>query len=96
MRLLNWILFLLLLVLQYQLWFADGGLRQDMALSKKVAQQQADNLKLKQHNALLSKDVLDLQQGTQMIEEYARSELGMIKPAESFFLVVQAKHHEHK
>ncbi len=89
MRLLNTFLILMLLGLQYRLWVGEGSIAHNVELGKKVEQQQQVNQTLEERNALLAAEVVNLQQGTDSIEEYARSKLGMIKPNETFYLVVE-------
>ncbi len=78
----------LLAWLQYRLWFGKGGQREVDALQQQVSQQARDNGGLKQRNAVLAAEVRDLKSGAAAIEERARSELGMIKPGETFYRVV--------
>ncbi|AVP99034.1 cell division protein FtsB [Ahniella affigens] len=87
-------LFLLLMVLavalQMKLRYGQGG-HQDVAnLQARVAKQRAENQGLKSRNQELAADVKDLQSGGQAIEERARLELGMIKPGEVFYQVIDA------
>ena len=74
--------------LQYRLWFGKGGQREVDALQRQVAQQAYDNGGLRQRNDVLAAEVKDLKSGEAAIEERARSELGMIKPGETFYRVV--------
>ncbi len=82
-------LLLLLAGLQSKLWWGDGGWTEAKALQQKVAQQRVENEKLKQRNDALSAEVEDLKSGEAAVEERARSELGMIKPGETFYRVVE-------
>ena len=88
----RWLLLLLLLLalgLQLKLRYGQGG-RQDVAdLRVRVQQQQAENRKLDTRNSQLAADVRDLQSGGEAIEERARMELGMIKPGEVFYQVIE-------
>ena len=79
----------LLAWLQYRLWFGEGGQRQVAALQAQVQQQARDNAGLKQRNEALAAEVEDLKSGEAAAEERARSELGMIKPGETFYRVVE-------
>lgn len=88
MRILNGILIVMLLMLQYRLWLGEGGLRHNIELEKKIAAQQIENAKLEARNAQIAAEVLGLQEGSAGIEEYARTQLGMIKPDETFYLIV--------
>lgn len=82
------ILIVLLIALQLKLWVGEGGMRDLHALRARSAAQDAENTKLKQRNAALSAEVQDLKHGQQAIEARARSELGLIKPGETFYQVV--------
>ena len=88
MRFLNGFLILMLLSLQFRLWVGEGSVGHIVALNEKIQDQQLVNKKLQERNALLAAQVVDLQQGYESIEEYARSQLGMVKPDETFYLVV--------
>jgi cell division protein FtsB len=84
------VLCLVLAMLQYRLWIADGGVIDSRRLQQAVDQQAADNTRLQQRNAVLEAEVADLRNGGAAIEAHARSELGMIRKGESFYLVVGA------
>ena len=83
------ILLILLVALQVQLWTGHGGLRDLWRLQQNVAEQKKDNEALKKRNETLSAEVEDLKSGESAVEERARSELGMIKPGETFYRVVE-------
>ena len=82
------VLLALLGLLQYKLWFGSSGHREVAALRAQVAAQEAENLRLQQRNEALAAEVEDLKSGEAAIEERARSELGMVKPGEVFYRVV--------
>ena len=82
------ILVILLVLLQYPLWFGDGSFSKVWKLQNAVEIQKEKNNKLEDRNASLEAEVLDLKQGLDAIEERARTELGMIKQGETFFQVV--------
>ena len=82
------VLALLLGWLQYTLWLGSGGQRQVAALRERVALQEAENQRLQQRNDALAAEVEDLKSGEAAVEERARSELGMVKPGETFYRVV--------
>ncbi len=83
------ILILLLIGLQLKLWTGNGSMREVDALRVSVKKQADDNAKLLQRNQAVGADVLDLKQGDQAIEARARTELGLIKPGETFYQVVE-------
>jgi cell division protein FtsB len=82
------VLALMLGWLQYTLWLGSGGQRQVAALQERVALQEAENQRLQQRNDALAAEVEDLKSGEAAVEERARSELGMVKPGETFYRVV--------
>ena len=88
MRVVTLILFGLLILLQFKLWFGEGGFTEVARLEARVEGQQQQNDDLPQRNAELQAEVEDLRERLDAVEERARSELGMIKPAEKFYQVV--------
>jgi len=81
------LLLLLLAGLQYKAWFGDSGYLAARALEKQVDQQRARAELLEQRNRLLTAEVLALKGGLEAVESRARSDLGMIKEGETFYLV---------
>lgn len=88
-RLVALVLLIVLVLLQVKLWVGDGGWREVEQLEASVATQRSENRKLEQRNAALEAEVDDLKQGQAAVEERARAELGMIKPGETFYRVVE-------
>ena len=89
MRKLFVLLLLVLVYLQYRLWFGDGSLQEVWELHREVEAQREENLRLRERNDALDAEVLDLQQGLDAIEERAREDLGMIKEGETFYQIVE-------
>ncbi len=87
MRWLAILFVVLILALQYPMWFGKGGWLQVYETDRQLGVQREANTKLKLRNEALDADVRDLKTGSEAIEERARSELGMIKPDEVFFQV---------
>ena len=83
------LLLVVLLALQVKLWLGEGNWPEAETLQQKVATQRSDNAHLQQRNDALSSEVEDLKSGEAAAEERARSELGMIKPGETFYRVVE-------
>ena len=88
MRSLAIVLSLLIAAVQYPLWFGKGGWLRVRQLDQELEAQRAQNDKLALRNAALNAEVIDLKTGLDAIEERARTELGMIKPNEIFFQVL--------
>ena len=88
MRWISLIFVVLILLLQYPLWLGKGGWLKVWELGKQVEAQKQLNQQTQMRNAVLDAEVRDLKQGTEAIEERARSELGMVKRDEVFFQFV--------
>lgn len=88
---LRWIALILILALvglQLKLWSGPGSMRDVDSLRIAVKKQGDENARLLQRNQALSADVQDLKFGDQAVEARARTELGLIKPGEIFYQVV--------
>jgi cell division protein FtsB len=96
LRLVALILLTLLLALGVKLWAGDWGLREIARLRAEIEEQKVENAKLKQRNDALAADVEDLRNGKAAIEERARTELGLIKPDEIFYQVVEPENGKKK
>jgi cell division protein FtsB len=81
-------LLLLLVLLQYRLWFGDGSVREVARLQTEIAAQEEQNGRLRERNRTLAAEVQDLKKGTTAIEERARTDLGMVGKSETFYQVV--------
>ncbi len=81
----------ILVLLQYPLWFGDGGVIAVWQLKREIAAQQKENEQLRERNRALEAQVNDLKQGLEVIEGRARSELGMVKKGETFYQVIDPK-----
>jgi cell division protein FtsB len=90
MRILIAILLLVLVLLQFKLWFGEGGFTEVARLEERVAAQVEENQALQQRNNELQAEVEDLRERLDAVEERARNELGLIKEDEEFYQVVPA------
>ncbi len=73
--------------LQFKYWFSDVGYFRDEALGEEVARQMQRLAALKERNRILAAEVRAQKQGLAAVEARARSDLGMIKEGETFYLV---------
>jgi cell division protein FtsB len=89
MRIVVALLVVLLLLLQYKAWFSDAGHRAANALHAQVDEQLARAEQLEQRNRLLTAEVLALKDGLAAVESRARSDLGMVKKGETFYLMTE-------
>ena len=81
----------LLALVQAQLWFGNGGKPHAMNLQLQLSRQLAADDAARTRNSRLEAEVRDLREGLEMVEEKARSELGMVKPDEILVQVAPAK-----
>lgn len=84
MRLVTVVLILLLVIIQYPLWWGHGGWLRVHELQNQLAQQLKQNDDEKLRNERITGEVQDLQNGTSAVEERARYEMGMLKDGEAF------------
>ncbi|MGM0534503.1 MAG: cell division protein FtsB [Pseudomonadota bacterium] len=81
------VLIILLALLQYRLWLGEGGMRELTEVRQRVAVLEEENQPLRDRNARLAAEVVDLKTGLDAIEERARSDIGMVRSDEQFFWV---------
>ena len=79
----------LLLLLQYRLWFAEGGLAEANRLQVQLEEAEAENAELTARNAELTREVIALQSGTEAVEKNARENLGLIKEGEVYYQFIE-------
>jgi len=91
MKILIAVLLLLLIGLQYKLWFGDGSLSEVVQLTRELETQKTRLQELEDRNRILEAQVLDLQNGLDAFEEKARNDLGMIKQGETFIQLIPAE-----
>jgi cell division protein FtsB len=90
MRWLALVLFLLLLLSQYRLWFADEGSMAELhRLEAEIQRREALNATLLERNSQLEQEVIELKEGLETVEERARQDLGMIREGETYYQVVE-------
>ncbi|GGX86940.1 cell division protein FtsB [Litchfieldella qijiaojingensis] len=81
------VLIALFALLQYRLWFGEGGLRELMQIRARADALEEENRPLRARNQRLAAEVVDLKTGLDAIEERARSDIGMVREDEQFFWV---------
>ena len=83
-RIVTVVLLALLVGLHAQLWLGRGSVPRVNEMQRQIDVQKAANDQARQANERLLSEVHDLKEGLDMVEEKARSELGMVKPNEIF------------
>ena len=78
------VLLALLAALHAQLWLGRGSVPRVQEMQRRIDVQKAANDQARQANERLTSELSDLKEGLDMVEEKARSELGMVKPNEIY------------
>ena len=89
MKLLLTSLIVLVVLLSYTLTLGKGGLLDIWNMKRDISTQQEQNDRLKMRNRELAGEIVNLQKGTEAIEERARSDLGLIRPDEVFVQIIE-------
>lgn len=90
----KWIIAILVVVivgLQYRLWFGEGSVEQIIQLQREIEKQKVENSGLQERNRALLAQIKELKEGTESIEAKARTDIGMIKDGESFYFITEGK-----
>ena len=74
MRISTALFVLLLVLLQYRLWFGNGSMTEVHHLENQISQMEEKNQQLKERNLSLTAEVLDLKEGKEAIEERSNSD----------------------
>ena len=88
MRLVQLTLLLLIVLLQYRYWFGENGYLDRKRLEQEISEQSIELTAQKVKNANLQARVTDLKSGNDAVEELARQNLGLIKPDETFVIMI--------
>ncbi|WP_166264964.1 cell division protein FtsB [Marinobacter caseinilyticus] len=89
MKLVWSVMVVLILLLQVRLWVGEGSYAQVWSMHKTLGEQRDENAVLAARNERLYAEVRNLRSGQDAIEERARTNLGLIREDETFFLVVK-------
>lgn len=79
----------LLVILQAQLWFGRGSVPNVAKLQQLLEGQKRSNAQAALANERLDAEIHDLQEGLEIVEERARSELGMVKANEIYIQIAR-------
>lgn len=88
-RLIAAVLFAALIWSMVQLFARPDGYAKVRELQTRVAEQRAANAEAVRKNEQLARSIVALQQPGEAIEERARMDLGMVRPGETFFQVLE-------
>lgn len=79
----------LLVILHAQLWFGRGSVPNVSRLVSQLDAQKQHNAQAALANDRLAAEIHDLREGLEIVEEKARSELGMVKANEIYVQVAR-------
>ena len=79
----------LLVILHGQLWFGRGSVPNVSLLVRQLDEQKQHNALASRDNERLAAEIQDLREGLEIVEEKARSELGMVKANEIFVQIAK-------
>ena len=79
----------LLAITHAQLWFGAGSMDRVAEMRTQINELNAANDLARKENERLTSEVQDLKEGKEMVEEKARSELGMVRPHEIFVHIMR-------
>nr|CBA33273.1 Cell division protein ftsB homolog [Curvibacter putative symbiont of Hydra magnipapillata] len=72
-----------------QLWFGRGSIPNVSKLTRQLEEQKQRNAQASQANERLEAEIHDLKEGLEIVEEKARSELGMVKANEIYVQIAR-------
>ena len=81
------LLIFIAVLLQWKAWFSDVGYLAAQTLRDEVFRQELRGERLAERNRILTAEVRALKDGLAAVEARARSDLGMIRSGETFYLV---------
>ena len=89
MRILTLILIIIFILLQIDIWLKEDGKKRTEELNQMIDTQQQENKEMMIRNSELEEEIKDLKDGTEALEEKARTEMGMIKEGEELYLIAK-------
>jgi cell division protein FtsB len=88
MKLLSLLLIAFACYLGYDCYYGRNGIEQCEKTEAKLESVNSKLERFERRNQALSDEIADLRQGNRVVEELARTELGMIKKQEVFYRVI--------
>ncbi|BBL23757.1 MULTISPECIES: FtsB family cell division protein [Comamonas] len=88
-RIVTLVLLAILAIVHAQLWLGSYSMDHVQEMRTQIAQIKSANEVARLENNRLTSEVSDLREGKDMVEEKARSELGMVKPNEIYVQITK-------
>ena len=82
------LLTVLILWLQFHIWFGEASETKQITLQKEIADQTKYNEQLKKQNMALEKEIYLVRHDPKILEEKARESLGLVKKDEIFYRII--------
>ncbi len=79
----------LLVILHGQLWFGRGSVPNVAKLNREVKEQTDRNAQAALANGRIAAEIHDLKEGLEIVEEKARTDLGMVKTNEIYVQIAR-------
>lgn len=83
----------LIILLQYELWFAPGGIISAYQMHKQIQTELQHEKKYEKRNEALVEKINQLKHDNTAVEFYARNDLGMVKQGETYYQIVPNDQH---
>lgn len=90
-KILSSLLIVLIIILQFNIWYGDNGKQKTNNLLITIEQQQKQNQLLNLQNQELKKEIYMLRNKPELLEEKAREQLGLVKKDEVFYRVIPSE-----
>lgn len=90
-RVLLIVLVLVLIGLQYRLWISDGSLAEVQRLQETNTALKSTIEQARTRNKALAAEIENLKSGEEAMAGRARSDIGMVKEGEAFYLTVEPR-----
>lgn len=81
---------IVLALLVWQYWFGESGWFAVRDFGREIAQEEQQAAALAERNRRLRAEVLALKEGHAAVEARARTDLGMVRPGETFYQVIES------
>ena len=89
MKFLALLLITFILYLGYDTYYGRTGVAQYFQAKKQYLEASMISESLEKRNQNLREDIADLKQGNKIVEDIARTDLGMVKQNETFYRVIE-------
>lgn len=90
-KILSSLLIVLIVILQFNVWYGDNGKQKIDSLQLTISQQLKQNKRLNLQNQELKREIYLIRNKPELLEEKAREQLGLIKKDEVFYRIIPSE-----